>query len=205
MVVAPDLAQIRPGLLIWQAYDAAVKADLFSTAIATESGVFLVDPIQLADAPLAQMAKLGPIAAVIVTNANHLRAAPDYTKRFSVPLYAHRKSCPNVPLPEIVEVADGLRIGGELEAAVVEGAPPGEIALYHEADGGTLVIGDALINFDPYGFTFLPEKYCENAKQMRKSLLKLLRRNVERILFAHGMPILSRAHARLRQLLDVDL
>jgi hypothetical protein len=40
---------------------------------------------------------------------------------------------------------------------------------------------------------------------MRESLRKLLDYNAERILFAHGMPILSRARGRLRQLLDVDL
>jgi glyoxylase-like metal-dependent hydrolase (beta-lactamase superfamily II) len=98
-----------------------------------------------------------------------------------------------------------MMIGGELEVTAIDGAARGEIALYHAANGGTLVIGDALINFEPYGFTFLPEKYCQDPKQMRNSLRKLLRFNAERILFAHGMPILSRASDRLRQLLQADL
>lgn len=201
MVSASDIAQLRRGLCIWQAYDGTVKADLFSTAIATRVGTFLVDPIQLDTAPLAQLNSYGRVAGVIATNANHLRAADTYTDRFSVPLFAHRKSAPP---SQLTEIADGARICGELQTIPLEGAAPGEIAIYHEADGGTLIIGDALINFEPHGFTFLPGKYCDNPKQMRKSLRKLLPCNAERMLFAHGTPILSGAHARLQQLLGAD-
>jgi len=69
-------------------------------------------------------------------------------------------------------------------------------------DGGTLIVGDALINFESYGFTFLPAKYCSNQKQMRRSLRKLLDYRAQRMLFAHGTPILSDASERLRGLLE---
>jgi glyoxylase-like metal-dependent hydrolase (beta-lactamase superfamily II) len=80
----------------------------------------------------------------------------------------------------------------------------GEIALFHEPDGGTLIVGDALIHFEPYGFTFLPAKYCVDQKKMRRSLGKLRRCEADRILFAHGTPILSGAVDRLNALLDAD-
>jgi hypothetical protein len=64
-----------------------------------------------------------------------------------------------------------------------------------------MVIGDALINFEPYGFGLLPAKYCSNFKLMRRSLSQLLDYSFERMLFAHGMPILSRARERLELLL----
>jgi hypothetical protein len=202
MAVAPDLDQIRPGIFVWQAYDSTVKTDLFSTAIALRDGIFLVDPILLRDDAMAQLVRQAPLAGIVVTNANHLRAADDYVGKFSVPLFASRDSA--VGPHNFVEIADGDRIGGDLEVSSIVGAPPGEIALYHSADGGTFIIGDALINFDPYGFAFLPAKYCENAKQMRASLRKLLRYKCERMLFAHGTPILSRADSQLRELLDGD-
>jgi hypothetical protein len=84
----------------------------------------------------------------------------------------------------------------------MEGAVAGEIALYHPSNGGTLVVGDALINFEPRGFTFLPRKYCENEKKMRSSLRQLLAKPAERLFFSHGTPILSGATDRLRQLLE---
>jgi len=87
----------------------------------------------------------------------------------------------------------------------IEGAAPGEIVLHYASNGGTLIVGDALINFEPYGFTFLPGKYCSNEKEMRRSLRKLLDYKAERILFAHGTPILSGASDRLQKLLDSNL
>jgi glyoxylase-like metal-dependent hydrolase (beta-lactamase superfamily II) len=65
-----------------------------------------------------------------------------------------------------------------------------------------LNVGDALINFEPHGFTLLPAKYCSNQKQLLRSLRKLLDYKAERILFAHGTPVLSGAGERLRGLLD---
>jgi len=93
-------------------------------------------------------------------------------------------------------------VGPGLNAVPIDGAPAGEIAVYCDADGGTLVIGDALINFEPYGFALLPPKYCSSAKLMRKSLRTLLDYSFERMLFAHGIPILSGARQRLKQLLE---
>ena len=61
----------------------------------------------------------------------------------------------------------------------VEGAVAGELILHYALNGGTLIVDDALINFEPYRFSFLPAKYCSNEKEMRRSL---------RILFAHGAP-----------------
>ena len=205
MPVAQEFAQVRPNLAIWQTHDKTAKADLFSSALTVQDGVFVIDPIEIADHPLDQLIGTHPIAGIIVTNGNHFRSADTYIRRFSVPLFAHRNSLPKRAPPGFIEIGDGSRIGNELEVIMIEGAGPGEVALYHAGDNGTLIVGDALINFEPYGLALLPEKYCENIKQMRESLRKLFRYDAERILFAHGMPILSGVTARLRQLFDVDV
>ena len=205
MAMALEFDLIQPGLAVWHGYDSVVKADLFSTAISAKDGIFLVDPIQLEEAALAQLLHGKAAAGIILTNSNHLRAADNYLRGFSVPLFAHRDSVSTTPPLHFCEIIDEMMIGGELEVTAIDGAARGEIALYHAAKGGTLVMGDALINFEPYGFTFLPEKYCQDPKQMRNSLRKLLRFKAERILFAHGMPILSGASERLQQLLQADL
>ena len=202
---AQELAELRPGLFVWQNYDPAAKADLFSTGIKLPVGVYLIDPIRLADAQLSRLREERSVAGIVVTNANHERAAISYSERFSAPIFAHRDSFPDAKPSRFVEIANGARIDEELEAIEIEGAAAGEIALYHPADDGALIIGDALINFEPSGFALLPRKYCQNEKQMRRSLRKLLNRQAERLLFAHGTPILSGASARLRNLLDVDL
>jgi glyoxylase-like metal-dependent hydrolase (beta-lactamase superfamily II) len=205
-VAAPELIALGNGILLWQAYDPAVKADLFSTAVTTATGdIILVDPIQLARPELNRLNEQGRIAAIVVTNVNHHRATVWYSMKFSAALFGQHASFADEQIASATFVIDGDRIAGELEVIELEGAAPGEIALYAPANGGTLIIGDALINFPPHGFTLLPRKYCTNDKQLRRSLQKLLRCRAERILFAHGTPILSEATARLRELLGVEL
>ncbi len=99
---------------------------------------------------------------------------------------------------------DGQQLAGSLSVITLDGGPDGEIALHSSDHGGTMIVGDALINFEPYGFTLLPAKYCTNSKQLHKSLHKLLAYSFERMFFAHGTPILARARARIEQLLDND-
>jgi len=205
MYPATELHHFPPDLFVWQNYDPIIKTDLFSTAITTPAGVYLVDPIPLAEDEVARLSEVKKIAGVIVTNANHHRAAIDYSVKFSVPLFAEGGSFPDKKPWRSVELADGATIGGGLEVIVINGAVLGEIVLYHPLKGGTLVVGDALINFEPYGFAFLPGKYCANEKEMRRSLRKLLAYKIERLFFAHGTPILSGASARLEQLVGFGL
>ena len=105
-------------------------------------------------------------------------------------------------LGAINEVEDGSELARDVTVVSIDGAAPGEIALWSGVDGGTVVIGDALINFGAHGFTFLPGKYCSNARLLRKSLRKLLDYRFECLLFAHGLPILSHGRSRLEQLLQ---
>jgi glyoxylase-like metal-dependent hydrolase (beta-lactamase superfamily II) len=202
MAKAAELQQIAPDLFFWQAYDREVKADLSSAAIATREGIFLVDPIPLSDVGVNQLRLAGAVAGVIVTNINHPRASDQFAALFDVPIYARRESFPGKAPPRMTEIADGMQICEALDVIAVEGAASGEIVLYCPRDDGALIAGDAMINFEPYGFTFLPRKYCSNEKQMRRSLRRLLDCKSERILFAHGTPILSQATERLQRLLD---
>lgn len=197
----PDLARLGPGLWIWHAYDPSVKAELFSTALAPNRGIYLVDPIPLPDPELGQLKEAGPITGVIVTNANHQRAALDYSDTLSIPIVAHSDALAEIKPARSGDLAS-LQSSGGLEVIEIEGAVAGEIALYHSLNSGTLIVGDALINFEPYGFTFLPGKYCLDQKRMRRSLKRLLSLPFERLLFAHGEPIVSGASRRLRQLLE---
>lgn len=204
MTAVPHLDHLAPNLVLWHHYDPSVKADLFSTGILVPQGYFLIDPIPLTGAALDDLEQISPISGIVVTNSNHHRASAQFAARFSIPIFAHPKSFPTGQPFQVTEVADGAQLCDGLSVIALDGAAPGEIALHHGANNGTLIVGDALINFEPYGFTFLPAKYCLNAREMKQSLRKLLGRRFERILFGHGMPILSGGSARLQRLLDVD-
>jgi hypothetical protein len=204
MPVACDLFQPFPGLFFWQYYDPKIKAELCSSAILVSEKIYLVDPILLEASQLDRLRRKAPPAGIIVTNANHMRASDYYSKELSVPIFAQSATFQGKKPPEFVEIAGGKKICPELEVIAIEGSVAGEIALYDPLKGGTLIIGDALINFDPPGFSVLPRKYCLDEKRLRQSLWERLTRPGERMLFAHGTPILSGANAHLRRLLASD-
>jgi Metallo-beta-lactamase superfamily len=192
---ALELEPVVPGIFLWRYHDPSIKTDLFSTGLQTESGTFLIDPILLAP---AAMAELSQVAGIIVTNENHLRAAAQFAEKLHVPIHAEATVAALLPGSTQVDLKRPL---AGLRALPVDGAGGGEIAIYWEAEKGTMVMGDALINFEPYGFTFLPPKYCSDFKLMRISLTKLLDYSFERMFFSHGEPILSHARERLEALL----
>jgi glyoxylase-like metal-dependent hydrolase (beta-lactamase superfamily II) len=202
MSPAPDVDRVAPGVFIWQNYDPAVKADLFSTAIETEAGLFIVDPIELEEGALHFLSNGRKVAGVIISSANHIRAAGQFARNFSVRVFAHPELATTSEFGVDVALSENEGPAKDLRVIFIDGAAAGEIALHCEHEEGMLIVGDALINFGSRGFDFLPAKYCSNGKQMRRSLRKLLDLNFERIFFAHGTPILVSARARLEALLN---
>ena len=194
-----EFVRISPGHALWHTYDPKIKAELFSTALVAGNDITVIDPIVLPPAYQIELESLGRIARIVITNANHARDAATFAHSYSAPIFAPSEL--GAELPNSQNLHDALVIG-PLRVIRIEGAADGEFALYHPDDGGTLIIGDALINFDPHGFTLLPRKYCSNQKQMTRSLRKLLDLDFARIFFAHGNPIMIRARERLESLLN---
>ena len=188
---------LNSDLSIWHRYDPSVKTDLFSSALRLPEGWLLVDPT----APLPQelLSPGNPYAGILITNANHWRSAPSCWEK-EMPIFAAAETALDPAAPcSVIEIGPPQTIFGQLNILAVTGAVPGEIALHHPAQR-LLIMGDALINADPYGFSFLPSKYCANPREMRRSLRQLLELDFETILFAHGMPVLSGARTRLELL-----
>jgi glyoxylase-like metal-dependent hydrolase (beta-lactamase superfamily II) len=193
-----EFACISTSCALWHTYDPKIKVELFSTALAAGNGLTIFDPIALPAAHRTDLESLGRVARIVITNANHARNAATFAHSYSAPIFAPPELCGELHSRNLQH---GLAIG-PLRVIRIEGAADGEFALYHADDGGTLIMGDALINFDPYGFTLLPRKYCTNQKQMVRSLRKLLDLDFSRIFFAHGNPIMIRAGEQLESLLD---
>jgi glyoxylase-like metal-dependent hydrolase (beta-lactamase superfamily II) len=192
MKQASELTWVSPAYAVWQIYDPAIKADLSSTAVRTTAGIVIIDPI-----PLAAEARveLGEIAAVLVTNANHLRVAAEFADSIFLPPQLAAE------LPGTKNLASGTSVHG-LSVIGIDGAAPDEFAFYDARDCGTLIVGDALINFGSFDFELLPAKYCLDRKQMIRSLRRLLDLPFVRMFFAHGVPITVAARDRLATLLE---
>jgi glyoxylase-like metal-dependent hydrolase (beta-lactamase superfamily II) len=198
MARAEEFQTLRDGLFFWQAYDASVKVDLSCCARRTRKGLVFIDPIPLAEEALREIAAGCPPAAIVITNGNHERAARSLRERYQIPACAHREAAPE--LGDFVDriLNDGESLLDELTVVELPGAAPGEIGL-HGAD--VLHVGDALIHLPPLGFGILPDKYCSDPKELRRSLGKLLRFPFDALTFAHGLPVMTQARQRLSHLI----
>lgn len=198
MPAAAEFQLIRPDLAFWQAYEPAVKSDLSCCARRLGSQLVFIDPIPLAAPALEELAALATPAAIVLTNGNHARAAAKFRTQFSIPIFAHADAVAELGIPIDGALEDGTMVADELSVIALPGAGAGEIAL---CGGGVAHVGDALIHVEPTGFSPLPDKYCNDARELRRSLGKLLRTEFEILTFAHGLPLISQARRRLENLL----
>jgi glyoxylase-like metal-dependent hydrolase (beta-lactamase superfamily II) len=196
MTPAPEFQLIRPGLFFWQAYDPAVKIDLCCCALETAGGILFCDPVPLDSLAEEELIAARTPRAILLTNANHERNAALLARRYGIEIWAPSAARGQVQATRWY--AEGPILDGDLEAIALEGFAPGETALWWQ---DVLLLGDALINLPPYGFTMLPRKYCEDAEAAANSLKKLLRFPVETLTFAHGLPLVSQTRQRLADLI----
>lgn len=197
MARAEEVQRVRHDLYFWQTYEPAIKTDLSCCARRLATGWVLIDPILLIEPAGQELFESAPPIAIVLTSGNHARGAEDIRRRFSIPIYADPRAESELGIAIDHSVADGEVLFDELTVISLPGAGPGEIAL---AGNDILHIGDALVHLPGYGFAMLPDKYCEDPAEMRRSLGKLLRFPIEVMTFAHGLPIVSHARQRLSQL-----
>lgn len=189
-----ELDWISKELAIWHGFNPEVRCDCGSSAIFTEEGWIVFDPIPLEENAWAELLGRGRVRAIALTSGNHQRHSLALKKLLPAPIIAPEPARGEIEADEWLTEGDTLAGFSLIE---LPGAAPGEAAW---CDGKHLVLGDALIHFDQLGF--LPDKYCTNPVQLRHSAQKLLKRNFETLLFAHGLPIVSHAREKIAALLQ---
>jgi hypothetical protein len=196
---ADELQAVSDTLFHWSVYDPACKCEVGSIAVKVASGLVVVDPVPLADEAWAELTAGSPLRALLLTNGNHARNAETLRQKFAVPIVtsiaAHKAVAPLVP--DVTLLDNELLYGAS--AISIPGGAPGETAfLFAE---GVLALGDAVINLDSEkGLELLPDKYCEDPRENRRSLAKLIDLQFHTLAFAHGLPVTQRAKEKLRAL-----
>ena len=138
--------------------------------------------------------RLPSSSPMAITNARPAVCARD----FRFPLTRIGTHCPDSASAWITLWKTAKRFADEFTVVELPGASPGEIAL-HGAD--MLHVGDALVHLPPLGLSILPDKYCSDPKELRRSLEKLLSFRFEALTFAHGQPVMTQARQRLSHLI----
>ncbi|HEY5742712.1 MAG TPA: hypothetical protein VIS99_09235 [Terrimicrobiaceae bacterium] len=194
MKPVPKYYQITEDLFVWHGYNPECKTDCSSTAIRTPEGFVLIDPVRLEEQAIEQMVGDDRVAAVLLTNGNHLRGALYEKERLDVPVYAPERAQQTLPVD--CSVRDGDLLFDTLKAIGLPGGASGETAYVGK---GILVIGDALTNLE--SLQILPDKYCEDRALLHESVRVLGSLEFDIACFAHGLPIVGRAKEKIVEIL----
>ncbi len=195
---ADRLEEISPGIFRWAAFSPFHRVELTSHAVLADGGLLVFDPIPLAAESQTRLNAFAGPRALVLTNGNHLRASPDWSGQLGAPVWS--------PTPELFP-AD-LDVGpwplvnpppfpGWI-AHPLPGGAPGETAFLNAA-WSLAVFGDAVVNLPGRTLELLPDQYCTDPRQLRRSLKGLP--PFERALFAHGQPLHTGASDRIAALL----
>ncbi|HWH06190.1 MAG TPA: hypothetical protein VNT23_07125 [Gaiellaceae bacterium] len=192
------IQELAPGLRRWTVRHEEWKEEVGSLAVDTADGLVLIDPLE-------PPAGLGRAEHVLLTVFFHLRSTADVgAPRVWAAKYSTR-SLANRGVTVTDQVADGGLPGG---IGAIQTARRAEVA-YWLPEQRSVVVGDVLLGAGakprPTGepLRLCPERWLGGPShdELRASLAPLLELPVERVLVAHGAPVLEDARAALERVL----
>jgi len=192
--------EILPGVLVWSRLSERHGYDFNGALFLHADGNLCIDPVAPDAETLDRLAKEG-VARILLTNRNHVRAANAVRERTGARVAIHPADAAYARTQGAAldaELAEGERVG-PFRVVGVPGKSPGEVAL-HDAARGLLVVGDALIGNPPGRLALLSEKVMDDPARLRASVRDLLALDFDALLVGDGVPILSGARERLREL-----
>ena len=196
--VATSTEEVVPGVRRWWVADERIgggESDAYAVADG-DGRVVLIDPLPLADEPLAA---LGPVAAIVLTAACHQRSAWRLRRLLGAPVHLPEGSRRTDEEPD-ARYREGDLLPGGLRAIRTPGPEQAHYALLRERDPPVLFVAD-LVTRGPSGLAFVPARYHEDPAETRASVRRLLEEPFAAICLAHGGPVPGDARAALRDLL----
>lgn len=200
------MEEILPQLFHWTAHHRGIDKEVSSYYVGGEAAL-LVDPM-LPEGGVDAVAALGRPQAIALTNRHHLRASAQLAEAFDCPILCHEAGLHEFADagPDVRGFAFGEKLRPGVETLEVGAITAEETALHIAAGDGALAFADAIVHYGgEVGFVpdFLLGDDPEEVKRgVRESVARLLKRDFEAVLFAHGDPILGDARAALERFLE---
>lgn len=160
----------------------------------------VIDP-NLPEAGLEPFAERPP-ERVLLSNRHHLRDGERFAERYGATIHCSEAGLHEFEgRPEVRGFAFGEEVAPGIEALEVGAICPDEAALLIR-DPGAMVIADGIIHYEDH-LHFVPDRLLgENAREVKRGLReaysRLLERDFEHLLFAHGEPLLGDGKRALR-------
>jgi glyoxylase-like metal-dependent hydrolase (beta-lactamase superfamily II) len=196
------MREIVPGVFSWSWFAERQGYDFNGYLLRLPGGNLCVDPVEMPDDVLDEIARLG-VQRIVLTNRNHFRASMKVKERTGAPIAIHPSDAKFV-VDRGTRVDEELHPGAQVGPLTVVAAPgksPGEVAL-HWPDRRILLVGDACVGKPPGECALLPDKVIDDKPQLVASLRALAALDFDVLLLADGAPILAQGRATLRRLVE---
>jgi hypothetical protein len=187
----------RPDLYGWSQFNEARDIDFHSVLWVRPGGNVAIDPLPMSDHDLAHLESLGGLAAIAVTNSDHLRDAVGLAERTGAELCGPAAE-PELPCAR--RLGDGDQVVSGLWALALDGSKtPGELALVLE--GSTLITGDLVRAHEGGRLCLLPAAKLADSAAARRSVERLAALpSIEAVLVGDGWPVFRDGDRALAEL-----
>ncbi len=191
---------IVPGVWTWSRWQADRAMFFNAWFVAGDGGNMVVDPLEPDADDLAFVDERG-LAAVVITNRDHERAAALFAERYSVPVIASLPDAEEMSVPVARTLGHGESIYGWSVVGLDGFKTPGEFALVHR-NSRSAITGDALWGVPAGAVRLMPDEKLEDPARAALSVRQLLALGVRHLLVGDGMPVFHHGWEALCDMLD---
>ena len=196
---ARTLEPVVAGIWHWHLDDDRIGNFISAaSAIESEDGAVLIDPLPLA---ASELGRLGEVCAIVLTSGSHQRSAWRLRPELSAAVYAPELSQTLEEEPDVRYGDDDLLPGG-LRAIFTPGAGTTQHTLIRERDPRVAFVPDMLARPVGAPLMLVPAEFQHDPAEGRRSTEKLLELDFSVLCLAHGTPVVSDPHGAIREALD---
>ena len=194
------MREILPGILTWPWFSTRFGYDFNGWLVRHPEGNVCVDPVEMTDEVLEELASEG-VARIVITNRNHFRSSMRVKERTGARIGIHPADAA-FARERGTAIDDELRPGqrvGPFTVIAANGKSPGEIAL-HWPERSILLVGDACVGKPPGECALLPDAVIDDKPTLIDSLRRLSKLEFDTLLVGDGAPVLQGGRGALARL-----
>jgi hypothetical protein len=199
--------EILPGVFHWTAYHQRIRQPVSSYHAALDGGATLIDPM-LPEGGIGALRERGGAERIVLTNRHHLRHSVEIAEEFGCPILCERSGLHEFEDgPGVQQFEFGDEVAPGIVALEVGSICSEDSALHLRVAEGALAFADGLVRFRRGEVGFVPDFLLggdpEGVKRgLRESLGRLLDRDFDHLLFAHGEPLVGGGKRALREFVE---